>query len=80
MRTPNGTRRKRHTICNATVDLLAGNDPLSIQQITQRLKETLPAINGGKYKLSIHIVAQALRINPRLIRFHDKRKTMYRYE
>ena len=64
--------RKRRAIREGTVNILAGNEPMSLQSLTARLTETVKP-DHGRWKLNIHIVAQALRGHPRIHKYTDKR-------
>ena len=65
-------KRKRWAIQEGAVAILAGNDALSLQVLTERLKETIRP-NRGVWKITPQMVAQALKGHPRIRKHLDKR-------
>lgn len=73
-------KRKRYAVRNAAVDILNGNEPISLQILTLRIVETTKAPRG-QWKITPQIVAQTLRMEPRIKKYSDKRGiSMYHYE
>lgn len=68
--------RKRSAIREGTVNILAGNEPMSLQSLTARLKETVKP-DRGVYKITDQIVAQALRGQTRIHKFTRNGISMY---
>ena len=65
-------KRKRWAIQEGCVTILEGNDALSLQFLTERLKETIRP-NRGVWKITPQMVAQALKGHPRIRKHLDKR-------
>ena len=64
-------RRKRQAIQSEALEILAGNEPISLQALTHRMRETCKP-DRGVYKLSGNIIAQALKGQPRIHKFLNK--------
>jgi hypothetical protein len=68
----NSKKRKRYAIQDGAVDILAGEDPMSLQSLTVNLQETIrPA--RGVWKITPQMVAQALKGHPRVHKYLDNK-------
>ena len=67
---------KRRMIREGAIDVLAGNEPMSLTSLTNRLRETVKP-DRGVYKLTDQIVAQALRGQTRIHKFTRNGISMY---
>ncbi len=64
-------KRKRWAIQNGSVNILAGNEPISLQVLSSRLSQTIRP-ERGVWKITPPIVATALRGHPRIHKFINK--------
>ena len=64
-------KRKRRAIQNGALDILAGEEPVSLQALSKRLEETIRP-DRGIWKITPNVVATALRGAPRIHKFINK--------
>ena len=67
---------KRRMLQEGAIEILAGNEPMSLTSLTDRLRETVKP-DRGVYKVTCQMVAQALRAQPRIHKFTRNGISMY---
>lgn len=66
------SKRKRWAIRDGAVDILAGEEPMSLQSLTVNLQDSIRPVRGV-WKITPQIVAQALKGHPRIHKYLDNK-------